>query len=353
MTPGALGVLITGTMVPYRRPGLVLAIGAVSPPDLVRALQRDLRALGYLRAGIDGRFRDGTAAAVRALQHDLLFNDGRGRDGHAPVAVQSFNQNRVTSVNGLVDEHLAACIEAMLDDPRVPQLPRSDTPAEDNRRVLEAVRALPADLAVPLPFLLAILAQESSLMHFRVPTAENADDFIVVGLDRGDQPQPDHITSRGYGIGQYTLFHHPPRPDEVTSVMSDPARNVERAVRELREKFDHFVVGPTSGARADDRIAEIGTGPLRPCRFAPTDTRFQRDCDSCVRLARAVTIETGMPCFPGSSLLFRPTPVHRETSYKNVPDRAQLGCDWPYATRRYNGGGVDSYHYQAQVLLKL
>ena len=190
-------------------------------------------------------------------------------------------------------------------------------------------------------------------MHFRVPTAENGDDFIVVGLDRGNQVSPDSITSRGYGIGQYTLFHHPPRPDEVTSVMSDPARNVERAVRELREKFDHFVVGPTSATRADDRIAEIGTGPLRPCRFAPGDTRFQRDCDNCARLARTVTIETGMPCFPGSSLLFRPTPVHRETSYKNVPDRAQLGCDWPYATRRYNGGGVDSYHYQAQVLLKL
>jgi hypothetical protein len=340
-------------VVPYRRLGLRLGIGLPAPGDLVRALQRDLRALGYLKVGLDGRFGDGTAAAVRALQHDLLFNDGRGRDGHAPVALQSFNQDRVGAVNGVVDEPVAACIEALLDDPRVPKLPRSDTPAEDNERALATVRGLAGDLPVPVPFLLAILAQESSLMHFRVPTAASADDFIVVGLDRGDQAHPDHITSRGYGLGQYTLFHHPPQPEEVTSVMTDPALNVRRAVDELREKFDHFVIGPTPGTRADDRVAEIGTGPLRPCRFPETDERFLRDCANCARRARTVTIETGAPCFPGSTLLFHATPVHRATQYKNVPDRAELGCDWPYATRRYNGGGINSYHYQAQVLLRL
>jgi hypothetical protein len=36
-----------------------------------------------------------------------------------------------------------------------------------------------------------------------------------------------------------------------------------------------------------------------------------------------------------------------------VPDRKQFGCDWPYAARRYNGSGVNSYHYQAQVLLRI
>ena len=36
-----------------------------------------------------------------------------------------------------------------------------------------------------------------------------------------------------------------------------------------------------------------------------------------------------------------------------VPNRATLGCDWPYAVRRYNGSGVDSYHYQFQVLKRL
>jgi hypothetical protein len=36
-----------------------------------------------------------------------------------------------------------------------------------------------------------------------------------------------------------------------------------------------------------------------------------------------------------------------------VPERATLGCDWPYAVRRYNGSGVDSYRYQYQVLGRL
>jgi hypothetical protein len=33
-----------------------------------------------------------------------------------------------------------------------------------------------------------------------------------------------------------------------------------------------------------------------------------------------------------------------------VPARERFGCDWPYAVRRYNGGGLPSYHYQARVL---
>jgi len=216
------------------------------------------------------------------------------------------------------------------------------------------VRALAAtNLPVPMPFLLAVLAQESGLQHFRVPSGTDTDDFIVVGVDRNDEDRPDHITSRGYGIGQHTLFHHPPRREEVESVMLDPALNVECAVRELQEKFEQFVAGPTSGTRADDRIAEIGSGPLRVCRHAEADARFMRDCHTCAREAPALTLETGSPCFIGSTLLFTPTPYHPATSYKAVPDRSRLGCDWPYAVRRYNGAGVNSYHYQVQILKRL
>jgi hypothetical protein len=36
-----------------------------------------------------------------------------------------------------------------------------------------------------------------------------------------------------------------------------------------------------------------------------------------------------------------------------VPDRADFQCDWPYAVRRYNGGGPNSFNYQAIILLNL
>jgi len=49
----------------------------------------------------------------------------------------------------------------------------------------------------------------------------------------------------------------------------------------------------------------------------------------------------------------RPTRYHPDTTYTAVPDRTKLGCDWPYALRRYNGGGVNSYHYQYEALQRL
>ncbi len=335
----------------YRRAGLVLSRDLPTADPLVTALQRDLRALGYLRSGIDGWFRAGTERAVRALQYDLLHAVAEGPDGAAPVALTAFNRGRVTRVSGALDEGLAACIEDLLGDGRVPTLPRSDDPGRANREAFARIQEI-TRLPVPRPFLLAILLQESGGLHFRTPSASDADDYIVVGLDYNDRANPDRVTSRGYGIGQYTLFHHPPRADEVETLMLDPARNVERAVAELRDKFEHFVVGPTAGRRADDRLAELGGVPLRRCRYGADDPRCLTACAACAA-ETLVNIDAGSPLHPGATELLQPTQYHAETSYRNVPDRARLGCDWPYAVRRYNGSGVNSYHYQYQVLQRL
>jgi len=336
----------------YRKAGLRLARGIPTSQTLVQALQRDLRRLGYLRSGLDGQFGQGTEQAVRSLQWDLLFNNGTGTDGAAPVPMTSYNSGRVAAIDGVLDERLATCLEDILADDRVPSLPRSARPATDNQRALDQVRSLD-HAPVPVPFLLAILGQESGCQHFRVPTAGDTDSFIVVGLDRNDPAHPDHISSRGYGIGQYTLFHHPPRPEEVETLMLDPVRNVERAMRELADKFDHFVMGGTPATRADDRIDEIGTGPLRHCRYAIDDPRYLRDCRRCAIDAGSLSIGPGSRLRSGSPELLTPTQYHPETRYADVPDRARLGCDWPYATRRYNGSGLNSYHYQFQVLHRL
>jgi peptidoglycan hydrolase-like protein with peptidoglycan-binding domain len=333
----------------YRQPGLVLAVDSPAAKQQVCDLQHDLRSLGYLRRGIDGAFGPGTQKAVRALQFDLLHNAGKGSDGSAPVRVVDYNRGRVAAVDGRVDQSLVEVISDILDDTRFPRLPFSKTPAADNQKIAIQIAALPST-RVPTPYLVAILKQESGMMHFVVPAGADQDDFVVVGCDT-NSGDPSAITSRGYGAGQYTLFHHPPRPEEVTGLILDPGHNVARAADLLRDKFDGFVNGPTS--TADDRIAEIGKGALRICKYAPTDPRYMTDCRACCAAAGFRDTAPGLPVFPGSSTTWAPTQYYGTASYKNVPVREKIGCDWPYAVRRYNGGGINSYHYQAKVLKNL
>jgi peptidoglycan hydrolase-like protein with peptidoglycan-binding domain len=337
----------------YQRPGLTMRKGAAGTKDEVRDLQRDLRALGYLKRHIDGDFGGDTELAVKGFQHDLLHNAGAGRDGKsAPVKMTDFAKGRVPGVSGIVDQGLVACIVELMDDARVAKLPRAADPVAENAKVVQQLETMPATV-VPTPFLLAILKQESGLKHYAEPRAGDDDTFIIVGTDRG-APEPHVITSRGYGVGQYTLFHHPPHPEEVDAFMRDPRANVQRAAHELREKFDAFVVG--SASKSDDRMREIGAAPahpLRGCKHPNGISQFMTDCAACVLAAGAHSLATGTPVFDGSATLWGPTRFHEETGYTEVPRRDRFDCDWPYAVRRYNGGGLDSFHYQAQVLKHL
>ena len=338
----------------YQQDGLVLRMGGTATVQQVKDLQRDLRKLGYLRAGIDGVFGLGTARAIKALQNDLLTNNGSSRSGDdsAPVRLIDFNRG-VTSITGEADQSLVESISAILDDSRVPTLPSSTNPVEDNRKILAELQQRPPG-SVPTPFLLAILKQESDLKHFHEPSGSDEDSFIVTGLDTATGV--DYvITSRGYGAGQYTLFHHPPAASEVSDFMLDVGKNVQRASSELRDKFDHFVNGVTPDTSADDRIAEFGSGPLRTCKFSQDDPKFLTGCSQCLANAGYHDIVAGMtPLFLGSTSCYQTTALRPGfTEYSGVPVRGAIGCDWPYAVRRYNGGGMDSYHYQAQVLLNL
>ena len=339
----------------YRQPGLVLKrSGTAATERQIRDLQRDLRRLGYLKNGIDGVFGEGTERAVRALQHDLLMNEGKstGGDGAAPVRVLDYNRGRVMQVTGEIDQALVECIADMLDDPNCPTLPCAENPAEENRKIIAQITAMPSQ-DVPIPFLLAILTQESGLKHFIEPKPGDDDTFIVVGLDTNSS-QPDAITSRGYGAGQYTLFHHPPRKEEVRDCMLDPGKNLQMTVAKLREKFDNFVIGPTTGTHADDRLAEYGKGPLRLCKYTPDDSRYMKDCKQCLQAASLQDIKQGVTLlYKGSSYTYQPTQYYSVAFYRDVPVRKNVGCDWPYAVRRYNGAGINSYHYQVRVLKHL
>jgi peptidoglycan hydrolase-like protein with peptidoglycan-binding domain len=342
----------------YRQPGLILRRGGnTATNSQIRDLQRDLRRLGYLKRGIDGDFGSQTELAVKGLQHDLLHNSGRGSDGSSALKMVNFNKGRVSAVTGQVDQNLVECLSDLLDDVRVARLPSTPDPRQENQKVLAQIAAL-ASSTVPIPFLMAIMKQESGLKHFNEPKIGDDDKFITVGLDRNVEGQLHIITSRGYGAGQFTLFHHPPQQSEVTDFMLDVSKNVQKASNELRQKFDQFVIGTTPGTRADDRIAEVGTGPLRLCKFKPDEAGFMRDCKQCLMDAGKTNIVANVtPVFNGSSTVFASTSLYdmaRDAAfYQDVPVRAEIPCDWPYAVRRYNGSGPLSYHYQVRVLKHL
>lgn len=339
----------------YQQPGLVLKRPGTGASDAqVRDLQRHLRALGYLRQGIDGAFGRGTEGAVKGLQDDLLHNDGGGSDGRAPVRLRDYNDGRAAAVTGEVDQGLAACIADMLDDVAFPKLPKAENPVARNREIPATLAALPPGTA-PGPFLLAVLRRESNLKHFYEPRPGDEDSFVVVGLDR-NAAEKHRITSRGYGVGQFTLFHHPPRAEEVDEIMTDVGRNLQKAAEELRGKFDGFVNGATSGTQADDRLAEFGTGALRLCKFAADDPRFMTDCKNCTQEAGRQDIREDVTTwYDGTASTYRSTQYYdySRLDFTGVPLREDFECDWPYAVRRYNGSGPNSYSYQALVLKKL
>ena len=207
--------------------------------------------------------------------------------------------------------------------------------------------------AAPTPFLAAVFQLESGGNHFNVPSPTNDDSFVTVGLDHNDSAAPERITSRGYGLGQYTLFHHPPTAEELNTVILDPPTNARAAFAAMRDTFDHAVICADPVTRADDRHAEWPLSPLRICKYPQTDARYLADCHACAAAAGKVNIAPGRPVYPGANLKWEPTQYYPSATYPDVPDRTGFACDWPYAARRYNGGGINSYHHQARVLINL
>ena len=180
------------------------------------------------------------------------------------------------------------CIQDILADDNFPLLPMSEDARTANQQIQTLISELTSD-QIPMPFLMAIIEQESNFRHFCVPRGRDEDSYIVVGLDRNDSNAPERITSRGYGVKQYTLFHHPPKQEEVEQFMLNVEGNLQKGIELLGDKFDQFVNGSVD--TADDRIAEIGTDSLRPCKYEPGDARYLKDCAVCMQEAGSIAIE--------------------------------------------------------------
>lgn len=266
----------------YRGRTDVISRSAAVSDAVVRTLQRDLRGLGYLHDGIDGKRGAGLDHAVRAIRIDLC------NPALSPVIATANADGMVAAApasgDAAVEPALADCIGRLVDDPAIVKLPASADAVADNRRIMAAFRAIRSN-RVPIPFLAAMFRQESGGRHFAQPTANNSDAFVVIGLDRNDGGRPERVTSRGYGLGQFTIFHHPPTAAERTAFIDDPVDNVQSAIAEFRSKFDSAVHAKGSSEGADDFRVEH---PLRKpslCRYASDDPRTPVVAGSALRCA--------------------------------------------------------------------
>jgi len=242
---------------------------------VVEDLQRDLRALGYYDGEISGVWAASLDSAIRAVRYDLTHPD-------LAIGASAYNRGRLVAPSPItgeagVEPALADCIAVMSDDANFLKLPRSDNAAIDNLRAWEQVKSA-RDGATPTPFVVAILAHLAGGRHFQTPTATNRDGFITVRLDRDDPAANARITSRGYGIGRYTLSHHPPTKGEINGGLFDPASAAGLAFARLRDVFSHRVISTDESVRAADRFAERPLSPLRTCKYARLDPRFLADC---------------------------------------------------------------------------
>jgi hypothetical protein len=100
-------------------------------------------------------------------------------------------------------------------------------------------------------------------------------------------------------------------------------------------------------------VAEHPLLPLRLCRYTPDDPLYKRDCQACAAAVPKLNITAQTPLYAGSAQSYGEAGYYQAPHYANVPDRAAFLCDWPYAVRRYNGSGPNSFNYQAIILQNL
>jgi hypothetical protein len=269
----------------------------------------------------------------------LINNRIRGRD---------WNQGRIKKVTGIVDKNLVQIIQSMLEasDEEFFKVPYTKTRKEINQKAIQLLNQQEDKIisqGVPPTFIKAILKQETGMAHYDI------DGFVYVGCD---ETSPTYVyKSRGWGMGQYTITHHPPTIKEAEEFINNPVNNIAKVVKELKEKFDLYIVSNSPAQRADERMGFLresskhkyiigksrGNSPLIACKYEKSSPKYMKDCINCVKNARREDEWYG-------DLRWH------KSSHKNVPVWSDIPCDWPVAVRRYNGSGPNSFAYRAEIL---
>jgi len=118
-----------------------------------------------------------------------------------------------------------------------------------------------------VPFLRAVAAAGKRSPALRGADQARCRSLRGGGLDRGSAGSPA-VTSRGYGAGRLTLFHHPPSSSEVRDLLVDIEKNVAAARGWLTSRSSSVSCRPDSrNARGRPpgrkRGASVAAVPLR------------------------------------------------------------------------------------------
>ncbi len=276
---------------------------------------------------------DKVKLAVKSVKHDLV---------NTPFLESNFNNGKISSVDDRIDLAFVSILEDMRNDSRVGVVYRVGGFDRENSLIRGSLDSFNTEY-FPVPLSKAILYEETGLKWYR------KDGYPTVGLDYNDKKISHRITSRGLFLSQRTFFSYPIQQSEL-----DGFNSLDTDMRffssHLRSKYNNFVVSNKVASRDDLRHFSFGGSKLRGCKYDSSDARYMKDCKNCVFSLNKRTYVEGDRLAKGSGWKFRKTKYHRRDVYKSMPDFKEFPCDYLFAIRRYNGGGINSFHYLMQVL---
>lgn len=295
-----------------------------------------LREFMFLKEIKSSTVQDLETRAVKSLQHEILSND----------SLKKFNQGRVTAVDGESSLGILAVLQDMSKSPSLARLSPALNPSKGNQAMKERLSGY-LNSKFPTPLVMAVLTQETNLKWYR------KDGYPLVGLDYNSD-EDYIITSRGLFYSQRTIFSYPISKKEFDS-MNDLESDMEFFFDHIFGKYQNFVVSSSAKARDDLRysVPEFKDLDLRGCKYEESDSKYMKDCKACLKECPSKDYLMGDSLLGNGRWIIKPTHYHRIQDYEGFPDFHHFPCDYVFTIRRYNGSGINSFHYLMRVLAHL
>lgn len=271
---------------------------------------------------------------IKSLQFELLYNPELSKI------------NYTGKLDGERTHVLREALKKMWDCSDIPRITKVDNPSEANSKIREIIENK-LKSSFPKPLVLAVLEQESNLMWYR------KDGYPTIGLDYNNKVQPYVITSRGLFLSQRTVFDYPFKQEQLNQYDSVEV-DLNFVVDLLNLKYDKFIVSKDPKTNDDLRSSSFGSEDLRGCKYETSDSRYKSDCKNCVWSGDLRDYKKDRSVLGDKKQwVLKSSQYHKIKQYLQFPDYSKFPCDYLFSIRRYNGSGINSFHYLMRVLKHL